>query len=667
MRMRLIVLVINFLNIFAVAAQVKQNIQFGKINPAEFNTHAIFEDSTTPAIVLSDIGSTEFEGNSTGNFTLVYKHHKRILIKNRKGFEAATILIALYNGDNSASTEKLDDFEATTYTYENGKIVSTKVKKSDVLVEKTSKESVLRKFTFPNVQEGCILEFRLKIKSPFYDRLRSWNFQSEYPTIWSEYKVVIPPLFDYLSSSYGYLDYAVNELSYLPKTYTIRDPISKVQDNTTYSISGEALVNVWAVKDAPPFKRESFVYSHLNHIKRIQFQLKAINYSATSSEKKIKSWPEVAKDLLADEDFGAGLAQPNNWLNDEIGRINNDKSLESCKTIYEYVRNNFICTDYESKWLSQPIKKTFDTKTGTAADLNMLLIAMLRKAGFQADPLIVSTRENGFTNPNYALPSQFNYTLCMVKFKDKTYILDASHKRIGFGDIPMYCYNGIGRIINLQGSPFSLSPDMLLENSSISVKVTNEQHQMNVAITINYGKIEGLRLREQIAKQNESEVVKNITAKIPAEFKLIKFSFDSLNLFDKALQLRMLIQYTPEAEGSTIYFNPILLNEWVKNPFISTTRNYPVELPYRIKEAYQIEIEIPSGYRVDELPVSMKQNLNNSDIKFEYNSKADEKAIIITSSLITNKTVFQKTEYNALRTYFMNLIKKYEEQIVFKK
>ncbi len=667
MRMRLFVFIVSCLYIFAATAQLRQSIQFGKINPAEFNTRTIFEDSTTPAIVLSDIGSTEFEGNSNGNFTLVYKHHKRILIKNRKGFDAATILIALYNGDNTASTEKLDDFEATTYTLENGKIVSTKAKKSDVMVDKTSKESVLRKFTFPNVQEGCILEFRFKIKSPFYNRLRSWNFQSEYPTLWSEYKVVIPPLFDYLSSSYGYLDYAINELSYLPKTYTIRDPISKTQDNTTYSISGEALVNVWAVKDAPPFKQEAFVYSHLNHIKRIQFQLKAINYSATSSEKKIKSWPEVAKELLSDEDFGANLSQPNNWLNDEISKINKDNPLELCKRIYEFVRNNFVCTDYESKWLSQSIKKTFESKTGTAADLNMLLVAMLQKAGVQAAPFIVSTRENGFTNQNYALPSQFNYTLCYVKLKDKSFILDASHKRIGFGDIPMYCYNGIGRVIDQQASPVALTPDMLLENSSINVKVTNEKEQMQLAIIINYGKIEGLRLREKIAKQNESEVVKSIIAKIPAEFKLIRFSFDSLDLFDRTLQLRMTMQYTPEAEASNLYYNPILLNEWVKNPFISTTRNYPVELPYKIRESYKMEMEIPGGYKVEELPVNMKQTLNNNDIQFEYNAKTQDRTISINSSLIINKTVFQKTEYSALRTYFMNLIKKYEEQIVFKK
>ncbi len=35
---------------------------------------------------------------------------------------------------------------------------------------------------------------------------------------------------------------------------------------------------------------------------------------------------------------------------------------EKAKKIYNYVRDNFICTDEDAKYLSQPIKKVFQLK-----------------------------------------------------------------------------------------------------------------------------------------------------------------------------------------------------------------------------------------------------------------------------------------------------------------
>lgn len=667
MRIYFYVVLLTCLLVNRSFGQARQYTQFGKVNLTEFDIQSTTSDTSTPAIVLSDVGVSEFEGNGNGNFTLVFKHHKRILIKNRLGFDAATIFIALYNGENSSSTEKLEDFEAYTYTRENGRISETKGKKDAVIQEKVNRERVLRKFTFPNIKEGCIIEFRYKVKSPFYNRLRSWNFQSEYPTLWSEYKVVIPPLFDYISSTYGYLDYTVNELSYVPKTYTIRDPISKMQDNNVFTVSGEALVNVWAVKDAPPFLAEPFVYSNLNHIKRIQFQLKSINYSATSTTKVIKDWSETAKDLLKDPDFGAQLEEDNNWMNEIVGKMNKQGELEASRGIYEFIRDRFVCTDFDSKWLSQSLKKTFETKTGTAADLNMLLVAMLRKAGLQSTPFIVSTRENGFVNQNYALPAQFNYTLCRVRINGQYYILDGAHKKLGFGDIPVYCYNGMGRIIDNTALPVVLSPDLLQENKYTNIKIANDDRSMRATIEIVYGKIESFQLRNKITSGKEEEIVRQILTNTPSDFKLLSFSFDSLDQFEKPLQLHIEMNYTTDPDASVLYFNPILLNEWTKNPFISTQRNYSVELPYKFKEEYQIEIAIPKGYKIEEVPSSSKLNMNGNDIRYEYTTRKDSQSVAISNLINASRIIFQKTEYNALRTFFMNIVKKNGEQLVFKK
>ncbi len=76
--------------------------------------------------------------------------------------------------------------------------------------------------------------------------------------------------------------------------------------------------------------------------------------------------------------------------------------------IFAYVRDNFTCTSHSSFYLGSPLKTVFKNKSGNEADLNLLLTAMLIHSGFTADPIILSTRANGFTHPFYPLISRDN-------------------------------------------------------------------------------------------------------------------------------------------------------------------------------------------------------------------------------------------------------------------
>ncbi|MGL5945861.1 MAG: DUF3857 domain-containing protein, partial [Sediminibacterium sp.] len=89
MRKPVFILVVLCLATFLVNAQEKSNVKFGKIEPKDFDIQSALIDSSTNAIVIADIGSTYFEGNTKGWFSLVFKRIKRIKILNEKGFEAA--------------------------------------------------------------------------------------------------------------------------------------------------------------------------------------------------------------------------------------------------------------------------------------------------------------------------------------------------------------------------------------------------------------------------------------------------------------------------------------------------------------------------------------------------------------------------------------------------
>ncbi|MGZ5135383.1 MAG: DUF3858 domain-containing protein [Flavitalea sp.] len=117
-----------------------------------------------------------------------------------------------------------------------------------------------------------------------------------------------------------------------------------------------------------------------------------------------------------------------------------------------------------------------------------------------------------------------------------------------------------------------------------------------------------------------------------------------------------------------MYFNPLLAEGFKENPFKSAKRFYPVEMPYTMDETYTLQMEIPAGYVIDELPKGMVIKYNEDDhASYEYRISTSGNSISFRSRLQIKKTYFEPVEYEVLREFFSMIVKKQAEQIVFKK
>lgn len=645
--------------------------KFGKIEPADFIVSSPVVDSGDAAVILFDIASSDFEGNNNGDFSLIFKHHKRVLIRKRTAFDAATVAIQLYSGGSTASTERITELQASTFFIENGQVVEKKLDKDDLLTEKINSELSLRKFTLPDIREGCIIDFEYTVRSPYYSRLKSWTFQDRYPVLWSEYTVTIPFIFDYLTSTYGYLPYTVNQGSRKFKTYTMRIPSSNAgMASDVLTLSGESATNTWAIKDVPPFKPESYISSAINHISRIHFQLRSVRYSETNITYVIKDWFSTAAGLMKDPDFSKELYEENGWIKDEVKRLTADgDDLSKAKKIFEFIRDHFTCNEYDARWLSQPLRKTFQSKTGNVADINMLLTAMLKKAGYAATPVILSTRDNGKANEAVALLTQYNYVISRVELNGQAYLLDASRSRIGFGDLPADCYNGSGRIIDRVPALIPLESDSVSNVDITSIQLNNDEGgKMKGGYYGMAGKFESMNLRDKYSGKKPEEILKEITQGYPQGFSFENLAIDSLKLYDFPLTVRYDIKADMGGgDEDIIYFNPVLKEGYQKNPFVSAERLYPVEMPFCMNETYLLTMEIPKGYKVEELPKSARVNFNENEGSFEYIISKQGENIMLRSKIFFKKAVFAPEDYEVLRNFFGYIVKKHGEQIVFKK
>jgi len=655
----------------AAVAQNKKEYKFNPVSIADFNVQSPLIDSNVNAVVLADVGSSEFVGNNNGDFTLVFKQHRRIFLRNRNAFEAATVKIPVYLGANFLTEEKFEDFDAATYTIENGQVLKTKLDKSGVFTEKLGRDRVFKKFTFPNLHEGCIIDYQYTIKSPFYTRLRQWVFQGQYPCLWSEYRVAIPSLFNYFTSQQGYVPYTIDTVWSVYKTYSIVEQTGVSSSNNIYRISGNATMALWAIADVPAFKTENFTTTPDNYINKIKFQLGSITYSENNVRQVMKNWFETSTDLMKDEDFGLALKDPNGWLSDVAKPTASDTNeYLKIKRIYEYVKNTFKCNDHDALWLSQPLKKTFQNRSGNVADINILLTALLINHGYQASPVILSTRGHGFANESSPWLSQYNYVISRVTADGQSYLLDASDEKLGFGRLPEECYNMSARVVD-EKMPvlIPLKPDDLAESKSTVVFVINsenEKNQMEGSFTSNLGYFESHDVREKLSGGKPEDLLKDIKKALPSDITIQNFTADSLKLYDNPVSVKFEFKYGTGDED-ILYVNPMMGEGYSKNPFFAATRSYPVEMPYPVKEIYMLNMEIPKGYKVDELPKSARLKFNEDEGSFDYIISASPSGITLHCKLELKKATFKPADYDVLRDFFAFVVKKQAEQIVLKK
>jgi hypothetical protein len=420
--------------------------------------------------------------------------------------------------------------------------------------------------------------------------------------------------------------------------------------------------------DVPALKKETYITSMENYAAKIDFQLRRVKYSESHIEEYMGNWNQFVDRLMKRESFGEPLTKNNGWLESDLKKITGgtQNKYEKAKKIYEYIRDNFTCKTTAGMYLSSSLKKVFQDKSGNVADINLLLTAGLKNQGFEAAPAILSTKDNGRASEIYPLIERFNYVICQVKIDGREYLLDAS-KKLGFGKLSEELYNGSARLIDAVPNLIILMPDSLKESKVTTVFIANGANdKMEGAFTTTLGYFESLAVREKLGITKQDEFFKEIKKAYSFDVEIENEKIDSLKLLENPITIKYDIKFNFNDED-LVYFNPMLAEVQRENPFASADRYYPVEMSSCIDETYVFNMDVPTGYAVDELPKSARVKFNEDEGMFEYIIAKSGDHIQMRSRVQLKKATFEPEEYQTLRDFFGYIVKKQAEQIVFKK
>jgi hypothetical protein len=664
--MRNIFLPVAILSLLAYTSATAQKapIKFGDIPMEDMKMTVYPKDSSAEAVVLCDFGSSTIEYDQNDGFILNFERIRRIKVFTKDGLKQGEFAIPLWRvGENE---ERLNGLKVVTYNLENGKVVETKAKNESIFKEQRDKNLTIVKIAAINVKEGSVIEIAYRVRSEFLFNFQSWEFQSNIPARWSEYRAVVPEYFNYQRYMQGYVALSVNESSMKSDSFSYSYGLTShtQQELITYNIE----TSRWAAQDVPAFRTEPFMTTASDYISKIKFELAYTKMPNAGIKTYMGTWEDINKsywDAVRSTIKGGDIV-----LKDEVAAAIAGATTDEQKIaqIFDYVRDNVAWNERYSRYPDQSPRQVLETKMGSSAEINLLLAAMIEKTGVPVFPVLLSTRSHGFVREAIPMSQQFNYVICAAQLGDKVALLDATTRMLPFGVIPERCLNGQGFVVDPNGYRWiSLKPTIKSRTSFMAEIALAESGSIDATLNVDKTGYHSARARNQYFTKGESEYVKDFAG--PLQWNISKSEFT--NTKEVHLPFKEVHKFTAEERatiaGNTMYLNPFIVGRENENPFKSPDRSYPVDFGNTFEEFYVAKITIPEGYVVEELPQNKVFALAENGGRYIYTMMQNGNVLNFTSVLSINRPLFSQFDYPGLREFYNQMIAKQAEEIVLKK
>ncbi|MEZ4921524.1 MAG: DUF3857 domain-containing protein, partial [Saprospiraceae bacterium] len=424
----LAVLIISTYNLNAQTTPEK----WGKLPKSDLTLENCSFDSSAAAMVLQDVGNIKLEYR-INEWQVTYNRHKRIKIFNASALDEGNLLIPYYKGKGA---EKLTNLDVQHFTPDGEKV---KIKSDNIYDQDLTEDYAAKKIFIPNLQKGSIIEYRYELHSEDILTLYPWYFQGELPVRLSDLTVSCPKGFDYAT------------LTNISKPFSI----NTTENGSDIGEGGARYASIiahYTMEDMPSMEGDDYVNNIRNYQSNIRFQLKKLTYFSGEAKHIMTSWEQLAKKLEENSGFGGVYQKQFNsnklWtaFKAKHGEGLSGESLFAALT--EFVGTSIVW-DGRFRFITENDPDVaFKNGTGSSADVNLSLISLLRKAGLEAFPVLVSSKDHGIMYPNYPFVAQFNSVVALVQTEGGGILLDATNPFNRVGELRTDHYNEGGWIVN---------------------------------------------------------------------------------------------------------------------------------------------------------------------------------------------------------------------------
>ena len=666
--MKKLLLIYLVLNIQGLTAQ---DYDFGKVSKEEILEKYNSSDSSAAATYLYKYRKSYFNYYQNEGFELVTEIHERVKVYNKDGFDYATKKINLFK--DGSDEEKITELKAFTYNLVEDKIEESKLKGDGEFDLELSKYYDQKTFTLPNVREGSVIEYKYKIRSPFISIVDDFKFQHDIPIKKLVAIFEVPEYFYFNVNVRGFM-------SVVPKVETLNDDItfntksrsggsnytaSKTTFNTS-KISYRKNRSLYEMTDVPALKSEPFVNNIDNYRSSVKYELSYTKFPDSPITYYSTTWEDVVKTIYKSTNFGSELNRTGYFDQDlEALLMNITDPSEKISKIFDFVKSRVKWNGYYGKYTDIGVKQAYKDGSGNVAEINLMLTSMLRSIGLNANPVLISTRDNGI--PIFPTREGYNYVISGVKLANEIILLDATSGYSTPNVLPLRALNWEGRMINNDGGSVMVNlypKDPARESVYLNVELSDNGDMLGEIRSVKTGH-DGMYYRTEYNGGKVEEYLEKLENKYGgmevSDFR-VSNSMDLAQPVSESYKFELDSQ--AEIIGDRMYFSPLFFLRTKENPFKLEKREFPVDFGYPSENKYRIGIIIPEGYVVETLPESAFLQLPDDLGSFIFNITTTGNQVQLLVNIKMNESILSPVYYETLKEYFKIMLAKTNEKIV---
>jgi hypothetical protein len=634
----------------------QDKFKFGEVPVSQLEMTVYEKDSTASALVLYE-NQDVYYSYKINDFEIVTEYTVRIKILTQEGVEYANGSISLYQGRTRELSEDVSGLTGFTYNLENGEIVKEKLSKNYIFTEDISERNKRLKFALPAVKVGSVIEYKYRINSPYYYNPQNVRFQRSIPVQYSYFDIKIPEYFIFNKEVRGYEHIKVEE-----------KPVNGnfIINGNMYNYNAQEITA--EVRDLPALKDEDFVWNYGDFMSGINFEIKRVQIVGVYYKDYTQTWNSIVKLLNESENFSKKFNNKSLFKDElPLALASKSNAADSIRAILDLVRSKVKWNNKSTLFADNP-SKAIKEGTGSSGEINALLIAALRNAGFTVNPIALSLRSRGRIPITYPSINNLNYFIVCVNINGDTYFLDGTMNYTDINVIPIDCLTDRALCIFSDGFDWiDLTSKCTNVNRSMLNLKFNEEGILSGEIIESYnGEIAYVFKRDYNKAKDEAEYIETLETKNDIRIHDYKINERREGNYNFTESYKFEKNDVQLGEDVVLSLNPLLFEAMKSNAFKSETRKLPVEFPFPYEERVNISLTIPEGYALDEAPKPEKI-VYDEWAEFSYIIQQSGNLIQIATRFKLNTCVIPVNFYTNLRDFWSKMYAKNNEFITLKK
>lgn len=560
------------------------------------------------------------------------RHYSRLKILTEEGRKYADVEIPYWGS-------KVEDVRARTIRPDGSVVNFTgQIYDKTVLQAKGLRISV-KSFTLPEVQPGSIIEYQYRVKQ-----------QTGTAPVWEVQDQLFTRRATYSWKPSG---------DRLPRWVSYPDQIHPVVEGKVFHLRLESI---------PPFPQEDFMPPPGMIKARIEFY-----YAPPAGD-----WFLISRFLSEAVDRFAGKAKKLEGLVGEIAPASDppDQRLRKLYARAQQIRNvNYEPSGGETEKLKAngSAEDVLKRGYGTGYDINLLLLALVRAAGYNAHQILVTTRDRRLFNQHVLSMDQLNAWLIEARAGGKLYYLDPGTRFCPFGLVPwnQTAAGGI-RVSGESGvfveTPQPVSSDAVVERSGLLE--LDAEGALGGNIEVAFRGQEALDRRMSARKLDEAGRRKSMEAEVKGWFLSgASVTVDRITGWEGSQEplsvvLTVRIPDFASVTGRRLLLPATLFRGGYRDLFSSSSRVHPIYFPYPYREQDRIQVRLPEGYRIENVPLPHQSQSVFG--KYELTVRAESAGVLtLERRFVLDGYYIRRDSYAALREFYAEMRKSDEQQLVF--